>query len=415
MGLFDKIKNILFEDDDEVESMPVYTKEDTLKEPITKENDDISFPEEPIKTSDSSHFNNVKRDIDFSFGDDEDVINDVTSLSDTNKKEQPQEETKSETVVTVQKEQKASIFPSFDEAEFDRLNSRINKHENKIKRETKENNDSISAIRKANNNFSSTTTTDKNRENDKYKINISSTPGRKPFTPSPVISPVYGILDKNYRKDEIVDKKGGMKREKIVKSVADYGEKKDIIDSAKKETTTPVTNIDEVRKKAYGELENLEKQAALNESHPEEVKVEELTAKEIVVENEPTPQITANLDYENEPSIEDQLDDKNYEITNVIDVKEEPEIIDKKLSDATHLKEKNNTPHAMDEMEKTSTLQILDDIEKELNSIKPLSEEESLKEDNELKERIAKGDTLETDLFNLIDSMYEEGEEDEDD
>ena len=29
---------------------------------------------------------------------------------------------------------------------------------------------------------------------------------RKVFRPSPIISPVYGVLDKNYRKEEIVDK-----------------------------------------------------------------------------------------------------------------------------------------------------------------------------------------------------------------
>ena len=76
-------------------------------------------------------------------------------------------------------------------------------------------------------------------------------------------------------------------------------------------------------------------------------------------------------------------------------------------------------------MEKTSTLQILDDIEKELNSIKPITknrEEEEEIEQEEIpepapkteKEKLESNDTLENDLFNLIDSMYEEGEEEED-
>ena len=55
---------------------------------------------------------------------------------------------------------------------------------------------------------------------------------------------------------------------------------------------------------------------------------------------------------------------------------------------------------------KTSTLQILDDIEKELNSIKPISKNEEKNEEND--------DTLEDDLFNLIDSMYEGGDEEDD-
>ena len=54
---------------------------------------------------------------------------------------------------------------------------------------------------------------------------------------------------------------------------------------------------------------------------------------------------------------------------------------------------------ALDEVEKTSTLKILDDIEKELNDIEPVAKKDNL--DN----------TLESDLFNLIDSMYEKGEE----
>ena len=52
------------------------------------------------------------------------------------------------------------------------------------------------------------------------------------FTPSPIISPIYGILNKNYKKEEIVDKNER-------KSV-DLGIRKD--------------NLDIVREKAYGDL-----------------------------------------------------------------------------------------------------------------------------------------------------------------
>ena len=61
---------------------------------------------------------------------------------------------------------------------------------------------------------------------------------------------------------------------------------------------------------------------------------------------------------------------------------------------------------ALEDLEKTSTLQILDDIEKELNSIKPISKNEEKKDEDD--------DTLEDDLFNLIDSMYEGGDEEDD-
>ena len=69
----------------------------------------------------------------------------------------------------------------------------------------------------------------------------------------------------------------------------------------------------------------------------------------------------------------------------------------------------------MDDLEKTSTLKILDDIEKELNSIKPISKEAEEEENAEIKEHEKSlDDTLESDLFNLIDSMYEEGDEEDD-
>lgn len=54
---------------------------------------------------------------------------------------------------------------------------------------------------------------------------------RKPFKPTPIISPVYGVLDKNYSKEDITTKQ-------------------------KIERTNTVVTIDEVRKKAYGTLED---------------------------------------------------------------------------------------------------------------------------------------------------------------
>ncbi len=57
----------------------------------------------------------------------------------------------------------------------------------------------------------------------------------KTFHPTPIISPIYGILDKNYKKDDIVEKNAKNK------NASSYAKKID---------------LDEVRKKAYGELSN---------------------------------------------------------------------------------------------------------------------------------------------------------------
>ena len=412
MGLFDKIKNILFEDDDEVGEMPIYTKEDVkeVQKVVEEEHIQTPFDETPIKTTNETHFNNVKRDIDIQF-DDNDVIGEVSGAKEVIENSLEKDMPAIKEVNEPPKEEKKSPFLSFDEAEFERLNSRINSNENRItnesakelSREKKNEMVAVNEARKANNNFSSTTTIVDKKINDpeRYKINTST--GRKPFKPSPVISPVYGILDKNYRKDEIVDKKDGMKREKVVKPPSRKEEKIDEIDIYEEKNIVNV-DIDSVRKKAYGGLELLEKKAtsdSLGKVKNEEIKKK---VKEEVKKAEP--------EIKEEQSVEEQLDNKEFEVTNVIDVSEEKENIEEKFP----VKEEVPTkPKALDDMEKTNTLQILDDIEKELNSIKPISKEETLSDEDEMKEHLENSDTLENDLFNLIDSMYEQGEEDEDD
>ena len=68
-----------------------------------------------------------------------------------------------------------------------------------------------------------------NKEN-YYKQGNKEDKGEKKFKPSPIISPIYGILDKNYKKEEI-------------RSKSDY----------KRNMEKKESPIDSVRKKAYGE------------------------------------------------------------------------------------------------------------------------------------------------------------------
>ena len=405
MGLFGKIKNILFEDDEEETEMPVYTKEEVKETQKRVEIHEEAVPvvEEPIKTSDNSHFRNVKRDIDLNF-DEKDVLGEIPGAMENipSRVEQRVEE-------PIKAEEKKSVFPSFDEAEFERLNSRINKNEARMKREVKSvgvpvnNSAPVNTARRANNNFSSTVVDTGKRETDRYKVNAGTLGnGKKPFTPSPVISPVYGILDKNYTKDDIVDKKGGLKRERVVKPIVKNEEEIQL--PVQKEEPVFEVDIDSVRKKAYGELEDFEKTLA-------DFDIPEL--KEEVIESAIIEEI------KEEPSIEDQLEEK-FEVKDLVAemIAEENEL-DEVIEKVTEIKEdvkksskEKTKPQMLDELEKTSTLQILDDIEKELNSIKPISNKIDIDEDIS-DEALKNNDTLENDLFNLIDSMYEEGEEDE--
>lgn len=405
MGFFDKIKNILFEEDDEVDEMPVYTKEN-----IENKDKEINNSQNSQATElDDVRYTSIKRDIDVNFDEIDNKMEITNTLDIPRAKLEKQEENKDKEII----EEKKSPFLSFDEDEFERLNSRININEKKIKKVEKptpmpkEEPEVKINVRKANNNFSSVNTHEEknNLDKDRYKIK-NEDKEKKPFTPSPVISPVYGILNKNYKKDEIVDKKDGIKREKLVK---DVHHAKTVEVARKDEYGVYKVDIDSVRKKAFGGLDNLEKNANLDRLRNEEENITNestLIKLDEIVEND-LPKKNDSL------SVEDELDEKKYE-----EIKNDK--LNSDVKDYSSSAESNDKqdlkakPKALDEMEKTSTLQILDDIEKELNSIKPYVN--SAEKDEDTDSSIENSDTMENDLFNLIDSMYEnDGEEEEDD
>lgn len=419
MGIFSKIKNILFEDEDEVEGMPVYTK-DEAKESARNVDLDIkkeSIIEEPIATSSNSHFRNVKRDIDLNF-DEKDVLGEVAGASEI-----VQEKREEIPVTPPPVKTENSPFLSFDEDEFERLNAVINRNESRVKKEVKptyvQTNNSVSnnSYTRRTNNFASPNVNPETKgENiDRYKVNSGTLgSGKKPFTPSPVISPVYGILDKNYTKDDIVDKQGGLKREKVIKPV----EKK-----AEESKVTKVENnkiFVENNSSFANEPVKTESKKANDIEIPilDKVAEERLDIKKNINDFSDEPDdILASIDNfipENK-TIDDQLDEK-FVVEEIIPEDDKPEldeVVEKVIeSKASVNEELPRRSKVLNDLEKTSTLQILDDIEKELNAIKPITEEKL--EEKDYKERL-ENDTLENDLFNLIDSMYAEGDEESND
>ena len=161
------------------------------------------------------------------------------------------------------------------------------------------------------------------------------------FKPTPIISPVYGVLDKNYHKEDIVDRK------EVVHEAADG------------------LSVDSIRNKAYGTLED-EIEDVMVAPQKKKVEVEE---------------------------VEVDLFDEIEEIVKEKKVEEKPKKV---------IKEKN-----VKEIEEATI-----DLTQELDNLLLSKEKYNMVKDDEeiLKE---KDDNLsETDLFNLIDSMYEEGEED---
>lgn len=203
MSFFDKLKNVLFEDEEEV------SEETSPKEEV--KTDEVRFSSKP---------------------------------KETKALEPPKEEAKETTV-----------FQSFDEEEFDRI-AAINKNrllerdrkarEEKERQEREQEISRKEAINSSRENYrryeelrygkSSTKDTTEYHKTSEAQQNIYNKPlaskeEPKKFRPSPVISPVYGVLGENYKKE-------------------------DILPRASSEGTLPkIMDVDNVRKKAFGILE----------------------------------------------------------------------------------------------------------------------------------------------------------------
>lgn len=214
MSFFDKLKNVLFEDEEEV------SEETSPKEEVKTE--EVRFSSKP---------------------------------KETKVEEPPKEEAKETTV-----------FQSFDEEEFDRI-AAINKNrllerdrkarEEKERQEREQEASRKEAINSSRENYrryeelrygkSSTKDTTEYHKTSEVQQNIYNKPlaskeEPKRFKPSPVISPVYGVLGENYKKE-------------------------DILPRASSEGTLPkIMDVDNVRKKAFGILEqNMDTNEALQD------------------------------------------------------------------------------------------------------------------------------------------------------
>lgn len=174
-----------------------------------------------------------------------------------------------------------------------------------------------------------------------YTKKVESTE-KKVFKLSPVISPVYGVLDKNYHKEDITPKRSTPK--------VTYYDKESI-------------SIDEVRKKAYGTLED---------------ELETTLSSEREIKNDEVIESRVQRKYHNDVMLEDLMD-PNYSIDD-----DNYDLRDEKVSDNSQTLE----PIALDEF------LLQDEDEEKEDYTDPLE------------------DTLtESDLFHLIDSMYDKEEE----
>ena len=302
MGLVSKLKNILFEEE-EVE-IPVIEKKEKKPE-VVREYKELPKKEE-VKVTNYQNYDDIAPAIH-----EEKRLEEKARVSNNNVVSERE----------IFKSEKTFNFPAFDEEEFDsfvpkKRATNVLEHERK-KQEKK------------------TEVKPDYRRDYKRLEEVKDVREVKKFRPSPIISPVYGILDKNYTPDEITT------RTEVV--------------------TTRSLDVDSVRKKAFGTKE--EKEAIKNKEKEEEILMDK--------------------------SLEERL--------------EKARTIDELLKDSSD--EVIDIPVSIDE-EIDESFPSIDHLDEEEEIVKPV------KKVNTQEKKIEEDDTLENDLFDLIDSMYENREED---
>ena len=191
------------------------------------------------------------------------------------------------------------------------------------------------------------------------------------FKPSPIISPIYGVLDKNYKKEDVVSKKD-------IRITSSY-------------SRTNV-NVDSIRDKAYG-------------------------IKETVVEN------TEPESVKEEPSFDVEEEDENL-LVDLSDEKEKPEVKEVTVGDAMDYFNDLGLEYNVDYVDvsnknvsKKKNEGLEEDIQKNMDDEKPIPSPVLVKSEPVEEEKVEEvpkeenNDVDDDNLFDLIDSMYKEKED----
>ena len=204
-----------------------------------------------------------------------------------------------------------------------------------------------------------------------------SVEGKSTFKPTPIISPIYGILDKNYRKEEVIDKKD---------RPSSYVSRKNV-------------DLDFVRNKAFGGLEEDLKNLNFHSEKIEETDSFENEKQENgllydMTETDRTPSVDKVTLADAEEYFEDLGLEYNIDYTDI-----RHEKLTGRRSRSSREEIKNTLPETQesetkDEVKVNINININDGEDEEEVYQEPIKEETKL-EDN---------------LFDLVDSMYEERE-----
>ena len=187
---------------------------------------------------------------------------------------------------------------------------------------------------------------------------------RTHFTPSPIISPIYGILDKNYKKDDVVQKKE-------VRLTSSYSRSN--------------LNLDDVRKKAYGTTikEDLEREF-MDESVKEDTSYK--------VEKEEDVNLLVDLSEDEKPSVKELTMGDALEYFQDLGLEYNVDYVDASNTVGRRVKDNYDEEETTESM---SRLSRLDDERVEETTETVEEKKEDVDSDN---------------LFDLIDSMYKDNE-----
>lgn len=199
MGFMDKLKNIFFEEEEDEEVVEESKKEKQEKEVVIKK---VEIP----KRNRVEEYQTNEEEID----------------EEINKNEKtPKEKVVKNTEVKKDNRQQELIFD--DEDFILEQPKQVPKETSYIKQETYKTRENKEVVK---------TESYYQKETPKYEY-TKKEETKKVFTPSPIISPIYGILDKNYKKEEVKEKK-----------------------EIRLSTRPTKMDFDSVRNKAFGDLEN---------------------------------------------------------------------------------------------------------------------------------------------------------------
>lgn len=398
MGLFDKLKNVLFEEEIIEETVETPVKIETPKEaplniPKIKREEVKEY--NPIEETDRELFN-AEKTFDFPSFDEEEFEDFLPKKKIIEEVVEP----KKEKIVESRVEERQQIIHEKP--------SRVVERERRIPES------SVAVKTKKDDTY------DRHRETISRIAKTSSTPIKKSvFKPSPVISPVYGVLDKNYKKEDVLT------REEV---------------ASKKNGKL---DVDSVRKKAFGALEeDLEKTISkpikelfndLDEGSKVEVKLE--VKEELpIIESAKLIEEAEELEKELETFLEENADveidvTKEMELPTLdnINTYEEDSIedivtglADEENDDMVSIQEENDDVEELsediqeDEDDEFVEYDDIDNLTKKEDIFETYEKEETPEEAiNDMEELEDIEDSEESDLFDLIDSMYED-KEDED-